>query len=292
MDIVKMEPNQYNISKEKIAEYLNQIKDLNIIPPVLIQVMALPDDNELSFKELSNLVQTDQILVARIIKIANSPFYNRGIEITSLQNAIARLGFRLIRSMIVVAMNDSIFAHGNYRKFREEVWQHSIASAIYGSKLVEQFLGKQEADKGIIGGLLQDIGKVILNMIDRKKYVEVLREFIETKRDIRLIEIEKFQVDHPSIGYAASRLWKLPEFVCKIIADRHLPIEKKSALGIILTATDILVRKAGFGLYTEQHQNELLECQEALKYDLNSLNVSEIQNYIKDHELYKSVWYM
>jgi len=53
-----------------------------------------------------------------------------------------------------------------------------------------------------------------------------------------------------------------------------------------------LVRKAGFGLYTEQHQKELLECQEALKYDLNSLNVSEIQNYIKDHELYKSVWYM
>jgi Predicted signal transduction protein len=50
--------------------------------------MALPDDNELSFKEISNLVQTDQILAARIIKIANSPFYNRGIEITSPQNAM------------------------------------------------------------------------------------------------------------------------------------------------------------------------------------------------------------
>lgn len=287
-----MNQNQFQISKEKITEYLNQIKDLNIIPPVLIQVMALPDDNELSFKELSNLVQTDQILVSRIIKIANSPFYNRGIEITSLQNAIARLGFRLIRSMIVVAMNDSIFAHGNYRKFREEVWQHSIASAIYGEKLVEQFLGKQEADKGIIGGLLQDIGKVILNMIDRKKYVEVLREFLETQKDIRLIEIEKFQVDHASIGYAAAKVWKLPEFVCKIIADRHLPIDKKSSLGILLTTTDLLVRKAGFGLFTELHQKQLIECQEALKVDLFEYDINEIQNYIKEHELYKAVWYV
>jgi len=287
-----MSEQNFQISKEKINEYLNQIKDLNIIPPVLIQVMALPDDNELSFKELSNLVQTDQILVSRILKIANSPFYNRGIEITSLQNAIARLGFRLIRSMIVVAMNDSIFAHGNYRKFREEVWQHSIASAIYGAKLVEQFLGKQEADKGIIGGLLQDIGKVILNMIDRKKYVEVLREFLETKREIRLIEIEKFEVDHATIGYAASKLWKLPEFVSKIIADRHLPIDKKSSLGILLTTTDLLVRKAGFGIFTELHQLELKECEEALKVDFSQIDEKEIQQYIKEHELYKSVLYL
>ncbi len=279
-----------NISQSKIEEYLNQVKDLNIIPPVLVQVMALPDDNELSFKELSKLVQTDQILVSRILKIANSPFYNRGIEITSLQNAIARLGFRLIRSMIVVAMNDSIFAHGNYRKFREEVWQHSIASAIYGSYLVEKFMGKQEADKGIIGGLLQDIGKVILNMIDRKKYVEVLREFLETKKDIRLIEIEKFQVDHATIGYAASKTWKLPEFVSKIIYERHININKKSPMGILLTLTDTLVRKAGFGLFTPQHEEEFFQCLETLKLKEDDFSIPEIQNYIKQHELYKTIW--
>ncbi len=287
-----MEPMNNHISKDKIDAYLNQIKDLNIIPPVLIQVMALPDDNELSFRELSRLVQTDQILVSRIMKIANSPFYNRGIEITSLQNAIARLGFRLIRSMIVVAMNDSIFAHGNYRKFREEVWQHSIASAIYGSKIVETFLGKEEADKGIIGGLLQDLGKVILNMIDRKKYVEILKEFLETQKDIRQLEIEKFEVDHATIGFAAAKLWKLPEFICKIIADRHLPMEKKSTLGILLTITDVLVRKAGFGKFTELHNKELMECEEALKTKISEYPIEEIQNFIKNHELYKTIWYV
>ncbi|MCS7205018.1 MAG: HDOD domain-containing protein [Leptospiraceae bacterium] len=284
-----METNTYQPSREKLNEYLIQVKDLNIIPPVLIQVMALPDDNELSFKELSRLVQTDQILVSRIIKIANSPFYNRGIEITSLQNAIARLGFRLIRSMIVVAMNDSIFAHGNYRKFREEVWQHSIATAIYGSKLTEQFLGKQEIDKGMIGGLLQDIGKVILNMIDRKKYVEVLREFLETKKDIRWIEIEKFGVDHTLMGYEASKFWKLPSFVVKTIEERHLPLEEKSTLGVILTAADILVRKAGFGLYTEIHEKEYKEIDLHLKGELSKIQLNEIQKYIKENELYKSI---
>lgn len=280
------------LSKEKIESYLTQIKDLNVIPPVLIQVMALPDDNELSFKELSNLVQTDQILVSRILKIANSPFYNRGIEITSLQNAIARLGFRLIRSMVVVAMNDSIFAYGNYRKFREEVWQHSIATAVYSSKLVEDFIGKQEIDKGIIGGLLQDIGKVILNMLDRKKYVEVLKDFLEKKEDIRKIEIEKFEVDHSTIGYLASKLWKLPEFVQRIILDRHSPIEKKSLLGVLTTAADCLVRKSNFGLFTDLHEKELIQCEEFLKTQLSNYSTNEIQDYVKKHELYKTVLYV
>ncbi|MFN3603502.1 MAG: HDOD domain-containing protein [Leptonema sp. (in: bacteria)] len=280
------------ISKKKVEAYLNQIKDLNIIPPVLIQVMALPDDNELSFKELSNLVQTDQILVSRILKIANSPFYNRGIEITSLQNAIARLGFRLIRSMVVVAMNDSIFAYGNYRKFREEVWQHSIAKAIYSSKLFEEFMGKQEMDKGIIGGLLQDIGKVILNMIDRKKYVEVLKEFLETQEDIRQIEINKFEVDHSTMGYLASKLWKLPEFVQKIIYERHIPFDKRSSYSAFISLVDCLVRKSGFGLYTKLHEKELNECSEYLKINPENFSVNEIQSFVKNHELYKTVLYV
>ncbi len=281
-----------DISKEKVEAYLNQIKDLNVIPPVLIQVMALPDDNELSFKELSKLVQTDQILVSRILKIANSPFYNRGIEITSLQNAIARLGFRLIRSMIVVAMNDSIFAYGNYRKFKEEVWQHSIAKAIYSTKLIEDFIGKQEIDKGIIGGLLQDIGKVILNIIDRKKYVEVLKEFLETKRDIRQIEIEKFGVDHIIMGYLACKLWKLPKFVESVIYERHMPIEKKSTYGILITFSNCLVRKAGFGLFTDIHDKDLKECVEFLKINLENYSIETIQDFIKKHELYKTIFYL
>lgn len=280
------------ISKEKVEAYLGQIKDLNVIPPVLIQVMALPDDNELSFKELSNLVQTDQILVSRILKMANSPFYNRGIEITSLQNAIARLGFRLIRSMVIVAMNDSIFAYGNYRKFREEVWQHSIAKAIFSTKLIEDFVGKQEIDKGIIGGLLQDIGKVILNMIDRKKYVEVLKEFLETKQDIRKIEIEKFGVDHTTIGYLACKLWKLPEFIERIIYERHISVDKRSTYGILITIANCLVRKADFGLYTEIHDKELKECIEFLEVNEENYSVSYIQDFVKNHELYKTIFYL
>ncbi len=285
----KKESNpKFPVSREKVEEYLKQIKDINIIPPVLIQVMALPDDNEMSFKELANLVQTDQILVARILKIANSPFYNRGMTITSLQNAIARLGFRLIRSMIVVAMNNSIFAYGNYKKFKDEVWYHSIAKSLIGYKLSEEFFGKNEADKGMIGGLLLDIGKVILNMIDRKQYVEVLKEFLETGKDIRMIEIKKFEVDHSTIGYMASKLWKLPDFVSKVIYERYLPIDKKSPLAVILTLADVLVRKVGFGSFTEIHQSELTECLKSVEKTETSYPFDEIQKYVKEHELYKT----
>lgn len=274
-------------SREKLQEYLHQIKDLTIVPPVLIQIVSLPDDNELSFKEMANMVQSDQILTSRLLKLANSPFYNRGNRITSLRDVIVRLGFRIVRSMIFVALSDSIFQEGNYRKFRDEVWFHSIAKGVFGAKECERVTGLKESDMALVGGLLQDLGKIILNTIDRKKYIEVLNEFLETGTNIREIEIRHFGVDHAAMGVAAARMWKLPDNIVRLIADRHLDPDKRTAMGTFLTFADLAVRRVGFGSFTQEHEAELQSVTTDMDFPVDEDFFANIKDDIEGDELFK-----
>lgn len=103
---------------------------LPVHPQALSAILQLDDHTEMNFRELDSLIRVDQGISAGILKLANSSFYSRGNKVTSLQNAISLLGFKLIRSMVVLLTTKSLFELGNYEKFRILVYRHSIVVAI------------------------------------------------------------------------------------------------------------------------------------------------------------------
>lgn len=240
----------------RVEQYLEKIKDVTIVPPVLISILTLDDNNDLSFSRLEKMVQSDQVLVARMLKLANSPFYNRGNKVTNMRQIITLLGFRTVRSMVAMAMADSIFATGNYKKFRDEVWSHSIGTGILGQYICDDFGYKQERDSALVGGLLLDLGKIVLNTIDRKLYIELLTEYLSSDSNIRDLEIRFFGIDHVEMGIAAAKQWNLPAIVIESISERHTPIDDQSELSRILTLSDLIARKAGFGAFHTHHAEE------------------------------------
>ena len=230
-----------------LEDYLKQTKDLTIMPPVLLSVLTLKDDNEMHFSQLEKMVESDQILVSRMLRMANSPFYSRGNRVQNIRQIIGRLGFKTVRSMVAMAFVDSIFSAGNYKKFRQEVWQHSIATGIMAGLLCEDLGLKKHQDSSLLGGLLQDLGKIILNTIDRKKYIQVLTTYLDSDKTIRELEMEHFKVDNVQMGEASEKHWKIPIEIVEIIAGHHDDIAKQKVHVQIVAFSDLLARKAGFG---------------------------------------------
>ncbi|WCL48835.1 HDOD domain-containing protein [Leptospira sp. GIMC2001] len=235
-----------------VSKYLESIQDLTIIPPVLISVLSLSDNNELSFGKLENMVGSDQVLSARLLKLANTPFFSRGNPVTNMKQIITRLGFKTVRSMIAMAMSDSIFQKGNYKKFKDEVWQHSVAKGIVAQFLCEDLKLKKEGEFALIGGLMQDLGKIVLNTVDRTRYIEVLTNYIESEKSIEEIEIELFGVDNVEMGVAAGELWKLPTPIIEVIRQRNLPVQEQELYIQIINFAGTIVKLAGFGKKTPQ----------------------------------------
>lgn len=274
-----------------LEEYLTQIKDLTIMPPVLLSVLTLQDDNELPFSELEKMVQSDQILVARMLRLANSPFYNRGNKVQNIRQILTRLGFKTVRSMVALAFMDSVFSSGNYSKFRKEVWEHSIAKSITSQFLCDELKLKKEYDSAMLGGLLQDLGKIVLNTIDRKKYIEVLTRYISTDEDILDIEREFFNVDNVVMGEAAAVQWKLPSDIVAVIAKHYADIPAQPIAAQIVTFAGMISRKSGYGKIEkhleDRYQNymDFFGIEEKRREKLPN----EFAGKMKEHELYKFV---
>lgn len=232
-------------------------------PQVLSAVLRLREDTRMDFMELDRLLRADQNIASVILKMANSSFYSRGQEIRTLPQAIGMIGFRTIVSIVSAASAKSMFLSGNYARFKRFVWQHSLVTSIVGKIICEQLHWKQISEEVFIGGLLHDIGKVILNQLDREKYIEVFNKTFESGRPFRIAEVEGFGVDNLTVGQLILKIWNLPTIYREVAVFSHRPSD--AAIGRLPAKDQQIIRVVGLAnLIAKMEGFGYLEKQDAL----------------------------
>ena len=274
-------------------------KKLNLAlqPHVMAGILQLKDDSDTNYSELERLIKSDQNLTGFVLKASNSPLYARGNEIRKLQHAIALLGFRVIRSLAAAAGSQQLFQSANYARFRKHVWQHSVASAVVATKLCEQLNLKDIREEAFVATLLHDIGKVVLNSHDRKKFIEVINKVEEGGVTFSAAESEIFGSNHMEVGAIAATEWKLPAIFSKVLGHHDGDLKKVISdlspedrrLFLISAAGNHIANATGYGHAAEAEEEaldflmtELGFSQEAKLSFLNSVGSS-----IEEDEFYK-----
>lgn len=69
---------------------------LPVLSTVVAEVVQLTQSSDSNAAQLSALIHRDQTLAGHVLRLANSPLYLPSIPIVSLQQAISRLGYRVI----------------------------------------------------------------------------------------------------------------------------------------------------------------------------------------------------
>ncbi len=192
-------------------------------PQVLSAILQLREDTRMNFGELDRLIRVDQNIASLVLKVANSSFYSRGQEIRTLPQAIGMIGFRTIVSLVSAVATKEIFRSGDYARFKKYVWQHSLAVSIIGRILSEKLGLTELKEEVFIGGLLHDIGKVVLNQIDRRKFIAVLDQTLGSENPFGQAELEHFGVDHASVGQLIIKIWNLPLVYREVTVFQNSP---------------------------------------------------------------------
>src|SRR5438477_11855205 len=78
------------------AQILNS-KDLPTIPVLLARILTVVDGERSSTRELVEVMQRDQALTGRVLRLANSGFFGFSREVASLPRAVMLLGFASVR---------------------------------------------------------------------------------------------------------------------------------------------------------------------------------------------------
>jgi putative nucleotidyltransferase with HDIG domain len=223
-------------------ELLTKAKTLRVLPTlstVVDRVFEVLNDKNASFRELVDIVRYDQAMSSKIISIANSAYYSRGVKIMSLERAMIVIGLEELKYIVTCL----VFLEGILRKLAlrdddlMELWCHSVYVA-HAAKVLSTNTLVEEPEKVFTVALVHDIGKVILYM-----YLDEYRHLVNgcsgKRKDLCEEERSRFGIDHQEIGYYMAMKWRLPAEFGKVIRYHHgnsAVGECEALLGIIRTA--------------------------------------------------------
>jgi putative nucleotidyltransferase with HDIG domain len=186
--------------------------------------LAVASDPDSSAQDLLRVVQQDPPLAAKLVRTANSVFFNRGYQITDLQAAVVRLGFSNVRNLLlgvsVIRSFDAFFAGAPYT--REDFWVHSISVGSLAGRLTGA--GKVlSSSTAFLCGLLHDIGKLLLDRFLRSDFTQALKIAEECQMPLHEVEERSLGVNHAIIGAGLLEVWKFPEELIEPVRWHHDP---------------------------------------------------------------------
>lgn len=190
-------------------------------PQLLLRLLHLVDDEQTSMGDLAALVRQDAGLVTRLLGVANSPALRRGNELHSLENCLATLGTRLVRSLATCLSIQNLFDRSSAVSPAELAgfWAHSLLVAEL-SRRVAAAIGCPHPDEAYLAGLLHDIGQLILLTAIGAPYARLLAE-TANEDDLLANEVARFATHHGEIGTWLTDRWQLDSSFADGILFHH-----------------------------------------------------------------------
>ncbi|MBI2570038.1 MAG: HDOD domain-containing protein [Candidatus Schekmanbacteria bacterium] len=199
---------------------------LPAMPAVAAKAMELIADPETTLAELQKVIEVDAALATEMLRISNTALYSRARVVSSLRDAIVRLGFKKVRSVLVTVATQSLFRGARKAIAGADVlWQHSVLAGL-AARQVAQDLGsalRVDAEEAFLGALLHDVGKVVMLARFPDEYGEVLRRVWEGAGTYLETEAAVLGVDHRHVGHQLLKFWGLPVPFQTVALFHHEP---------------------------------------------------------------------
>lgn len=215
---------------------------LNVAERVLVHLRNPRHD----LADLTKVISEDQVITAAVMRMANSPLYRGLNQVTSVHNALTRLGTAALKTLMVrESLRSAMFArHRDPTGFAERIWKRSLAAAAIMQELAR--FTSVAPDDAALYGLLHDIGNVV-----------VLRTvFDQSRRTGASLDEESFEYlcseCHQEFGELIAASWKLPPEIAALVSQHHLPPAPDDPLRTerrMLAVTDMICSLLGYAPY-------------------------------------------
>jgi HD-like signal output (HDOD) protein/CheY-like chemotaxis protein len=202
---------------------IGRVKSLPSPPAVYYQLMDAVRCENISAADLGAIIAQDLGMTAKILQLVNSPLFATRSVIATPEQAVIYLGVDTVRALAISESVFSQFGRRNYPGFSpEELRDHSFKVATLARKIGrERRLAPQFCADIFLGGLMHDIGKLLLGSNFPAEYREVVRNF-EDSDALRETERRLFGATHSEVGAYLLWLWGVPASIAGIVAQHHV----------------------------------------------------------------------
>lgn len=219
--------NQPEQLQTDLEEFLNQsinegFVEVPILPEVANKAFMLANDKNSDASQMAQLIQSDPSLAGHVMRIANSAAYTPMANLTSLQQAIARLGMTTISEIAISAvLNAKLFNTPGYEDYAEAIWRQALATSLWAKEIASHC--NVNVEVAFLAGLIHSIGRpaVLQTLID----VAAQRTLLLDDEIVHQLE-EKYWL---SVSQMIVIRWRMPALVIETIQHLETPSTDKEA---------------------------------------------------------------
>ena len=212
---------------ETIVEHETELASF---PDIFFRIKEVLEDDAASADRIAKVVSTDISLSAKLLKLVNSPLYGFPQTIDSISRAVALVGGKELSTLAL-----GISAINYFQDIPPELvdmqsfWRHSITCGIFARMLAGTQSGLS-AERFFIGGLLHDVGRLIL--FKKLPYASTEAMLFARENCLPLVEAEMavMELCHTDISKPLLAAWKFPESLAVMINYHHNPMEYPNPL--------------------------------------------------------------
>jgi len=266
-----------------IEKLLNRVDSIPHNFHIAIKVAKMLDDFNVNIKELSKIIGVDQSFTVQLLKLCNSAQYGFSRKIVTVNDAITRLGFKTLKSLVFVVVSKSSFNKPieGYNLEKGELWRNSIACAVY-SKYLAEISGYKDPELAFTSGLLRDIGKLIIHEYIKDEYNNIVN--LVNSENIGFSEAEEkiLGYNHSQVGSKIASKWNFPKTLEETIEFHHNPNDTNRTyldnhLVNIVHIADSIAMMLGMGIGNDGMMHHFnISALENIGIDVNSVGIETL----------------
>ncbi len=221
-------------------EIVKKFSDLKTLPHVAIRVGQLIGSENATMHDFEEVIKLDPVLVTRLLRLVNSPYFGMSNEVDSIAKAVVFVGMKHLRNLVAVeALRDMFRDKAEDSGFsRRALWLHCATVAILCEMIAKRIFGIPGEDY-FLAGIIHDIGLIAEDQVAAVELRATCEVYAPEKGTLPVFERERIGTDHCRVGAALARDWGIPDEVLKAIRfhhDRERGVEVDSCLGILMIA--------------------------------------------------------
>jgi len=210
-----------------------QPQALPTIPKVAQELIQGFNDEDVPVGDIIRRISADQVLSARLLRLANSAYYHVPRTVATVDDAVSMLGFINVRTMVISAGLTGCFKVMPGIDLKQ-FWRHSLHTAGAAKHLCGE--AGLNTELAFTVGLLHAIGELVL-------HAGMPAAMLQIDKSIKMLDPRRFAAQRQALGYTyvevgteLARKWKFPDELCQAIAASGEPMQQApfNAVGAVV----------------------------------------------------------
>ena len=204
---------------------IGRSENLPVLPTAVLNLLKMFGDENVSSRELANVIGQDAGLAAKVLRVASSPVFGTG-SCETISRAIGLIGINRMKQIAVTLGYQQFSAEKSQVPDFDKMyfWEHCKATATVAKEIMAR-VNRSKQDNAYMAGLIHDVGFLAMEKFAPTALNQAI--LVSKTRNLNIIEAEEevCGFNHNMVSDELAQRWKLAPYLQDAIAHHNCPAE-------------------------------------------------------------------